>query len=53
MAGWLNNFAYRIGIGWWFFVIPALMILIITILTVISQVLKTAQVNPAISIRCE
>ncbi|MFO7668163.1 MAG: ABC transporter permease [Bacteroidales bacterium] len=53
MAGWLNNFAYRIGIGWWFFVIPALMILIITILTVISQVLKTAQVNPAISMRCE
>jgi putative ABC transport system permease protein len=51
MAGWLDNFAYRIGIGWWFFIIPTFMVLLITILTVISQVLKTANVNPAISMR--
>ena len=51
MAGWLENFAYRIGIGWWFFIIPSLIVLLITILTVISQVLKTANVNPAFSMR--
>jgi len=51
MAGWLDNFAYRIGIGWWFFIIPTFIVLLITILTVISQVLKTANVNPAISMR--
>jgi len=51
MGGWLENFAYRIGIGWWFFIIPAFIVLLITIMTVISQVLKTANVNPAISMR--
>ena len=51
MAGWLENFAYRIGIGWWFFLVPTLIVLIITILTVISQVLKTSNVNPAFSMR--
>ena len=53
MKGWLDNFAYRIGIGWWFFIIPCLTVLMITILTVISQVLKTANVNPAMSMRRE
>ena len=28
MAGWLENFAYRIGIGWWFFIIPSLKLII-------------------------
>lgn len=51
MAGWLENFAYRVGIGWWFFLIPTFIVLLITIMTVISQVLKTANVNPAISMR--
>ncbi len=51
MSGWLDNFAYRIGIGWWFFIVPSVIVLIITIMTVISQVLKTANVNPAISMR--
>lgn len=53
MSGWLENFAYRIGIGWWFFIVPLLIVLLITILTVISQVLKTAAVNPAESLRSD
>ncbi len=51
MSGWLENFAYRVSIGWWFFIIPTFIVLLITIITVISQVLKTANVNPAISMR--
>lgn len=53
MHGWLQNFAYRVGIGWWFFLLPLLMVLLITILTVSSQVIKTANVNPANSLRHE
>ena len=53
MSGWLENFAYRIGIGWWFFIVPLLIVLMITILTVLSQVLKTASVNPAESLRSD
>lgn len=53
MNGWLQNFAYRVGIGWWFFLVPLFLVLMITLLTVGSQVLKTANVNPADSLRHE
>lgn len=53
MSGWLRDFAYRTGIGWWFFMIPVLMVLIIAILTVAVQVLRTAGINPAVSLRHE
>ncbi len=53
MSGWLQNFAYRINIGWWFFVGPVLLIILIAILTVSSQVIRTANVNPAESLRYE
>ncbi len=53
MNSWLQNFAYRINIGWWFFLVPLLLVMLITILTVSSQVIKTANVNPAESLRHE
>jgi putative ABC transport system permease protein len=53
MKDWLQNFPYRIGIGWWFFLVPLVMVMFITILTVSSQVIKTANVNPADSLRHE
>lgn len=53
MSGWLQNFPYRTGIGWWFYLVPILLVLTITVLTVISQVLKTANVNPIESLRSE
>ncbi|MCK5068470.1 MAG: ABC transporter permease [Bacteroidales bacterium] len=53
MSGWLQNFAYRIDIGWWFFLIPLLLVILITVFTVSSQVVKTANVNPADSMRHE
>ena len=53
MSNWIQNFAFRINIGWWFFVIPVLLVALIAILTVSSQVIKTANVNPAESLRYE
>lgn len=53
MSSWLQNFAYRIGIGWWFFLIPLFLVMLITMFTVSSQVIKTANVNPADSLRHE
>lgn len=53
MNSWLQNFAYRIHIGWWFSLVPLLLVMVITILTVSSQVIKTANVNPAESLRHE
>jgi len=53
MHNWLQNFSYRIGIGWWFFMIPLLMVALITMITVGGQVVRTANVNPADSLRHE
>jgi len=53
MKGWLQNFPYRTGIGWWFYLVPVFLVLIITALTVSSQVIKTANVNPSESLRNE
>lgn len=53
MLRWKQNFAYQIDIGWWFFVLPVGLVLLIALLTVSSQVLKTANVNPAESLRYE
>jgi len=53
MHSWLQNFSYRIGIGWWFFLIPLLMVALITMITVGGQVVRTANVNPADSLRHE
>jgi putative ABC transport system permease protein len=53
MHGWLDNFAYRIGIGWWFFLFPLILVGLITLVTVGGQVVRTANVNPAESLRQE
>jgi putative ABC transport system permease protein len=53
MSGWLQNFAYRVGIGWWFFLVPVVLVLLTTLATVSSQVFRTANVNPAESLRHE
>lgn len=51
MSGWLENFANQINISWWFFIIPTLLVMLITLFTVSSQVIKTANVNPVKSLR--
>jgi putative ABC transport system permease protein len=53
MHGWLQNFAFRVGIGWWFFLLPLAMVILTTLLTVSSQVIRTANVNPADTLRRE
>jgi putative ABC transport system permease protein len=50
---WLQGFFYHIAISWWMFVIPGLMILFISILTVSAQSLKTALSKPADKLRNE
>jgi len=51
MSNWLQNFPYRVGISWWFFIIPFFLVMIITIITVSFQVVKTANTNPTDSLR--
>ena len=53
MNRWLDDFAYRIYIGADVFIIAAISILLITILTISSQAIKAAVANPVKSLRTE
>ncbi len=53
MHKWLEDFSYRIEIGWWVFVLAALLAVCISILTVSYQSIRAAIVNPVKSLRTE
>ena len=53
MHRWLENFAYRVEIGWWVFALAGTLALIIALLTVSTQAIRAALVNPVESLRCE
>ena len=53
MNKWLEDFAYRVEIGWWVFVVAGIIALLIAVLTVSSQAIKAAFANPVKSLRSE
>jgi putative ABC transport system permease protein len=53
MNRWLQEFAYRIEIGWWVFVLAGGLALMIALLTVSTQAIKAALSNPVESLRYE
>ena len=53
MNQWLQDFAYRIEIGWWVFALAGGMALLIALLTVCTQAIKAALANPVESLRYE
>ena len=53
MHKWLQNFAYRIDIGWWVFGLAGGLALLIALLTVSTQALKATMNNPVESLRYE
>jgi len=53
MDKWLEDFAYRIEIGWWVFALAGGLALLIALLTVSTQAIKAALANPVEALRCE
>lgn len=53
MNKWLENFAYRIKLGWWIFALAGCTALIIAIVTLSYQAIKAALANPVNSLRNE
>jgi hypothetical protein len=53
MHTWLTNFAYRVDIGWWVFVVAGVAALLIALLTISFQSIKAAIANPVKSLRTE
>jgi len=53
MSKWLEDFAYRININWWVFILSAAAAVIIALLTISFQAVKAAMANPVKSLRTE
>jgi putative ABC transport system permease protein len=53
MHTWLQDFAYRISIGWWVFAIAGVSAVIIALGTISFQAIKAALANPIKSLRTE
>jgi putative ABC transport system permease protein len=53
MNNWLHDFAYRVDIGWWVFIVAGLVAMLIALLTISFQSIKAAVANPVKSLRAE
>jgi putative ABC transport system permease protein len=53
MDKWLQDFAYRVNIGWWVFLVAGVIALFIALITVGIQAVKAAIANPVKSLRTE
>jgi putative ABC transport system permease protein len=53
MKTWLADFAYRIDISWWVFVLAGIASIIVALITISSQAIKAAIANPVKSLRTE
>jgi putative ABC transport system permease protein len=50
---WLNNFAFHTGMGWEIYILPPLGLLLISLGTICAVCIRTAFINPSISLRQE
>jgi putative ABC transport system permease protein len=53
MTIWLENFSYRVPISWTVFALAGIAVLIIALVTVSFQSIKSAIANPIQSLRTE
>jgi ABC-type antimicrobial peptide transport system permease subunit len=53
MSKWLDTFAYKIKLAWWIFAIAGLAALIIALITISFQAIRSARANPVDSLRTE
>jgi ABC-type antimicrobial peptide transport system permease subunit len=53
MHQWLQNYAYRVTISWWVFIVAGVTALLIALITISSQAVKAALMNPVKSLRTE
>ncbi|MEO6637320.1 MAG: ABC transporter permease [Ginsengibacter sp.] len=53
MNKWLQEFAYKINISWWIFLVAGCCVMIVAVLTISFQSIKAAMANPVKSLRTE
>jgi putative ABC transport system permease protein len=50
---WLMNYAFHTRLNWLNFLLPPLLLLVITLFTVAAQSVKTAMINPVKNLRSD
>ena len=53
MSKWLQDFAYRINIGWWMFAVAGVFAILIAFATISLHAIKAALANPTKNLRTE
>jgi putative ABC transport system permease protein len=53
MEKWLQGFAYKTNIRWWFFAAAGLLVFAVSFLTIAAKSMKAASINPVESLRYE
>ncbi|MEO6632813.1 MAG: hypothetical protein ABIN13_13855 [Mucilaginibacter sp.] len=53
MSKWLQDFAYRIDIQWWVFLLAGIIALLVAAITISFQSIKASLANPVKSLRSE
>lgn len=53
MNDWLKDFAYRVNISWWVFVLAGVAALLVALFTISFQAIRAALANPVKSLRTE
>lgn len=53
MHQWLSSYAYHVGLSWWMFLLPVVLIILIALAVIGQQVVKAALANPVHALRNE
>lgn len=53
VRSWLNDFAYRIDVEWWMFLLAGTLAVLVALFTISFQSIKAALMNPVKSLRAE
>lgn len=53
MNSWLQDFAYRVSIGWWVYALAGVLAVLVALITVSYQAIRAAMSNPVKSLRTE
>lgn len=53
VSKWLDSFAYKIDLQWWYFVVAGLTMILVSWMTVATQTISAARRNPATVLKAE
>lgn len=53
MEQWMENYQYHIQLVWWYFVLPFILVLLITFLTIFRNMIKAIKLNPTVALKYE